>query len=251
MFRRHARIVEDSRPAPAPRETAAHNLSLAPDERIFAGDDRPSHYFRRVILGFAVIAAFCLAAGLGTAQPGPQSQRSPAEIVNILTWGREPIGGPFALTDHQGRARHDSDFQGKLMLVYFGFTFCPDICPTDLLSISQAVDLLGADGELVQPLFITVDPERDTAEHLAQYVSLFHPRLIGLTGEGDAIRRAADAYKVYYAKVKTGGADYTVDHTAFIYLMGAHGEYLGFFPPSTPAEKIADAIKQRLPKVLK
>lgn len=171
--------------------------------------------------------------------------------MNILTWGREPVGGPFALTDHQGRARRDSDFQGKLLLVYFGFTFCPDICPTDLLNMSLAVDQLGSDGELVQPLFITVDPERDTAEHLAQYVSLFHPRLIALTGKGDAIRRAADAYKVYYAKVGTGGTDYTVDHTAFIYLMGAQGEYLGFFPPSTPSEKIADAIRQRLPKVPK
>jgi protein SCO1/2 len=213
--------------------------------------DQPSHHFGHVILVSAVIAAFCLAAGLGSAQPGPQLQRSPAEIVNILTWGREPIGGPFALTDHQGRARRDSDFQGKLLLVYFGFTFCPDICPTDLLSISQAVDLLGSDGELVQPLFITVDPERDTVEHLAQYVSLFHPRLVGLTGDGDAIRRAADAYKVYYAKVGIGGTDYTVDHTAFIYLMGADREYLGFFPPGTSPEKIADAIRPRLPKLPK
>lgn len=207
--------------------------------------------FLAVMLRFALVAAFCLAAEPGSAQPGPQLQRSPAEIMNILTWGREPVGGPFALTDHQGRARRDSDFQGKLLLVYFGFTFCPDICPTDLLNISLAVDQLGSDGELVQPLFITVDPERDTAEHLAQYVSLFHPRLIALTGEADAIRRAADAYKVYYAKVGTGGTDYTVDHTAFVYLMGAQGEYLGFFPPNTSSEKIADAIRQRLPKVSK
>lgn len=204
-----------------------------------------------VMLRFALVTAFCLAAEPGSAQPGPQLRRSPAEIMNILTWGREPVGGPFALTDHQGRARRDSDFQGKLLLVYFGFTFCPDICPTDLLNISLAVDQLGSDGELVQPLFITVDPERDTAEHLAQYVSLFHPRLIALTGKGDAIRRAADAYKVYYAKVGTGGSDYTVDHTAFVYLMGAQGEYLGFFPPNTSSEKIADAIRQRLPKVPK
>lgn len=201
------------------------------------------------MLWLAAIAGFCLTAGLASTQQGSRLQPSPAEIINILTWGREPVGGPFALTDHQGRTRRDTDFQGKLLLVYFGFTFCPDICPTDLLSISQAVDLLGSDGELVQPLFITVDPQRDTVEHLAQYVSLFHPRLLGLTGAEDAIRRIADAYKVYYAKVDTGGSDYTVDHTAFIYLMGTRGEYLGFFPPSTSPQKIARAIKQRLPKI--
>ena len=106
-------------------------------------------------------------------------------------WNREPVGGPFALIDHTGEPRTDADFRGKLLLVYFGFTFCPDICPTDLQAIGLAVDQLGAAGESVQPLFITVDPERDTPEHLADYVSLFHPRLIGLTGSREAIRQAA------------------------------------------------------------
>ena len=98
-------------------------------------------------------------------------------------WNREPIGGPFALIDHDGRPRTDADFRGKLMLVYFGFTYCPDVCPTDLQAIGLAMDRSAPPANAVQPLFITVDPERDTPQHLAEYVPLFHPRLIGLSGD--------------------------------------------------------------------
>jgi cytochrome oxidase Cu insertion factor (SCO1/SenC/PrrC family) len=178
--------------------------------------------------------------------------RSAAEIMDILMWNREPVGGPFELTDHTGKPRTNSDFRGKLMLVYFGFTYCPDICPADLQAIGLALDKLGADGDSVQPLFITVDPERDTAQHLAEYVPMFHPRLIGLTGSAEAIRKAADAYKVYYAKVDPdsgkadGGGYYTVDHTAYIYLMDREGNYLGFFPPGTSADRMVEIIRPRL-----
>jgi len=175
--------------------------------------------------------------------------RSAAEVMDILMWNREPVGGPFELTDHSGKVRTSSDFRGKLMLVYFGFTYCPDICPTDLQQIGLAIDKLGMDGDSVQPLFITVDPERDTAQHLAEYVAMFHPRLIGLTGSSDAIRKAADAYKVYYAKVdppKGTEGYYTIDHTAFIYLMDREGNYLGFFPPGTSADRMVEIIRPRL-----
>jgi cytochrome oxidase Cu insertion factor (SCO1/SenC/PrrC family) len=174
--------------------------------------------------------------------------RSPAEIMDILMWNREPVGGPFELTDHTGRIRTERDFRGQWMLVYFGFTYCPDICPADLQAIGLALDKLGSDAERVQPLFVTVDPERDTAEHLAEYVPLFHPRLIGLTGSLEAVRKAADAYKVYFVKVALGkeAADYTVDHTAFIYLMDRDGNYLGFFPPGTSADRMVEIIRPRL-----
>lgn len=174
--------------------------------------------------------------------------RSPAEIMDILMWNREPVGGPFELIDHTGRARTERDFRGQLMLVYFGFTYCPDVCPTDLQAIGQALDKLGNDAASVRPLFVTVDPERDTAEHLADYVPMFHPRLIGLTGSPEAIRKAADAYKVYYAKIPVGqdASDYTVDHTAFIYLMDRDGNYLGFFPPGTSADRMVEIIRPRL-----
>ncbi|WP_050423208.1 SCO family protein [Bradyrhizobium tropiciagri] len=175
-----------------------------------------------------------------------QSARSAAEIMDILMWSREPVGGPFALTDQAGHARTDADFRGRLMLVYFGFTFCPDVCPTDLQAIGLALDKLGPDGDRVQPIFITVDPERDTASHLAEYVPLFHPRLIGLTGSGEAIRQVADAYKVYYARVPLKDGDYTVDHTAYIYLMDRDGNYLGFFPPGTSADRMVEIIRPRL-----
>jgi len=197
-------------------------------------------------------AAWAISVGLWLALlpagAGETAPRSPAEIMDILMWNREPVGGPFELIDHTGRPRSERDFRGRLMLVYFGFTFCPDICPTDLQAIGLAVDRLGRDGDGVQPLFITVDPERDTAQQLADYVRPFHPRLIGLTGSSDAIRKAADAYKVYYARVSTGtdAGDYTIDHTAFIYLMDRDGHYLGFFPPGTSADRMVEIIRPRL-----
>jgi cytochrome oxidase Cu insertion factor (SCO1/SenC/PrrC family) len=199
-----------------------------------------------------VLRAIVLWLMLAPAFAGETPTRSPAEIMDILMWNREPVGGPFELTDHTGKPRTERDFRGKLMLVYFGFTYCPDVCPTDLQAIGLTLDKLGADRDSVQPLFITVDPERDTAQHLAEYVPMFHPRLIGLTGSADAIRKAADAYKVYYAKVDpdSGKADdggtYTVDHTAYIYLMDREGNYLGFFPPGTSADRMVEIIRPRL-----
>ncbi|MBV8169894.1 MAG: SCO family protein [Alphaproteobacteria bacterium] len=167
--------------------------------------------------------------------------------MDVVMWNREPIGGPFALVDQTGARRTDADFRGKILLVYFGFTYCPDVCPTDLQEIAGALDRLGPDAAAVQPLFITLDPERDTPAHLKDYVALFHPRLVGLTGSAAAIKDAARAYRAYYAKVPLDGVkqdgDYTVDHSAFIYLMGRDGGYLGFFPPGTPAELIAGTLR--------
>jgi cytochrome oxidase Cu insertion factor (SCO1/SenC/PrrC family) len=197
-----------------------------------------------------ILARFILAAAL-IAPPTAtqaQSERSAGELMDAVMWGKEPIGGSFALIDHTGKPRTDTEFHGKLMLVYFGFSFCPDVCPTDLMAIGQAIDKLGSDGDRVQPLFITVDPERDTPAHLADYVPYFHPRLVGLTGDADHIRDAARAYRVYFAKVAIGGraAEYTVDHSGFIYLMDRDGRYLGFFPPGTPADRMAAIIKPHL-----
>ncbi|HEX7790150.1 MAG TPA: SCO family protein [Afipia sp.] len=176
------------------------------------------------------------------------SSRSAAELMDAVMWNREPIGGAFTLKDQTGKTRTDADFRGQLMLVYFGFTYCPDICPTDLQAITLAMDQLGTDAAKVQPLFVTLDPERDTSELLAQYVSLFHPRLIGLTGSQSDVARAADAYRVYYKRVKTGDKpdDYTVDHSAFIYLVDSDGKYLGFFPPGTDAPRLVEMIRPHL-----
>jgi cytochrome oxidase Cu insertion factor (SCO1/SenC/PrrC family) len=198
----------------------------------------------RKILAATALLCCCLA----TSSLAQTSPRSAAELMDAVMWNREPIGGSFALTDQTGQARTDVDFRGKLLLIYFGFTYCPDICPTDLQAIGLAMDQLGAKADSVQPLFITLDPERDTVEHLSQYVPLFHPRLIGLTGSISTVTQAANAYRVYYKRVNFDPAksDYTVDHSAFIYLVDRDGKYLGFFPPGTPAEKIAQMIEPYL-----
>jgi cytochrome oxidase Cu insertion factor (SCO1/SenC/PrrC family) len=190
------------------------------------------------------IAAFgALLLCLLPAAAQPQSERSASELMDVLMWNREPVGGPFALVDHTGMPRTDAQFRGKLLLVYFGFTFCPDVCPTDLQAIGQAMERLGTAAESVQPLFVTLDPERDTPQRLASYVTFFHPRLVGLTGKAQAIAQAAKAYKVYYAKVATSTNSYTVDHSGYVYLMDRDGKYLGFFPPGSPPERMVDVIR--------
>ena len=187
--------------------------------------------------------------GVTTSSLAQAPERSAAELMDAVMWNREPIGGPFALTDQNGVRRTDADFRGKLMLVYFGFTYCPDICPTDLQQMALAVDQLGPAGGTVQPVFITVDPARDTVEHLKDYMALFHPRFVGLTGDAAAIRQAARAYRVYYEKVeREDKSDYTLDHSVFIYLMDRDGRYLGFFPPGTSAERLAETMRSHLPE---
>jgi cytochrome oxidase Cu insertion factor (SCO1/SenC/PrrC family) len=195
--------------------------------------------------GLALALALGLAAG-GAAAHQP-SQRSAAELMDVLMWGREPIGGPFTLVDQQGRKRTDRDFRGKLLLVYFGYTTCQDVCPADLQQIGAAIESLGPAGEAVQPLFITLDPARDTSRRLAAYVPSFHPRLVGLGGSEAAVRKAADAYRVFFRKVPIGAnGDYGIDHAAFIYLMDRQGGYLGFFPPGTSASRMAEVIRPQL-----
>lgn len=171
-----------------------------------------------------------------------------ARLMEELMWNRTKIGGPFTLTDHTGRKRALADFRGRFTLLYFGFTNCPDVCPTDLYSMSKAIDELGPDGEKVNLVFVTLDPERDTPEKLAQYISLFHPRLVALTGTPGEIRSTANLYKVYFQKTKLGeGAnDYTVDHSAFVYLLNPEGRYLGFYPPNTSPDRIAQIVRQWL-----
>ena len=170
-----------------------------------------------------------------------------ARLMDDLMWGRGQVGGPFELIDHTGRKRTDADFRGKLVILYFGYTYCPDICPADLLQISLAVDKLGVAGADVQPLFISVDPERDTIGVLAEYVSAFHPRLIGLTGTPEQIRAVADSYKVYHAKYSPpDGGVYLIDHTGFTYLVGRDGQYIGFFPPGTSADRMVEIIRPLL-----
>jgi protein SCO1/2 len=177
----------------------------------------------------------------------PERERSAAELMDVVMWGREPIGGPFTLIDHNGQRRTDADFRDKLLLIYFGFTACSDACPTDLQAIAGAVDKLGPMGEGVQPLFITINPELDTPEQLKSYVALFHPRMIGLTGDRWQIHEVARAYKVYFARTTPAiRTDTSVDHSSVVYLVDIDGSYIGFFPPDTPADRMVEVLRPRL-----
>ncbi|MBN8531567.1 MAG: SCO family protein [Alphaproteobacteria bacterium] len=158
------------------------------------------------------------------------------------------IGGPFMLTDQNGGKVSDTQFRRKWMLVYFGFTSCPDVCPTDLLQITRLMDLLGSDADALAPLFISVDPERDTPEQLKTFASNFSPRIVFLTGTPEEIKQAMSAYKVYAAKKedKASALGYTVDHSAFLYLMDRDGKYYAHFAHGTPAEEMAKVIKEAI-----
>ncbi len=160
------------------------------------------------------------------------------------------FGGPFELVDHEGRPRGDADFRGRYLLIYFGYTYCPDICPTNLQTLSSALDLLGPRAEAVQPIFISVDPARDGVAQLRDYVAHFHPRLIGLTGSEAQVRAAARAYKIHRSKVLTDGDpesdDYLVNHSSITYLMGPDGKFVTLFPHDTEADFMAEAIGRYL-----
>ena len=189
---------------------------------------------------FVVASLLCWGLAAAAEQP------SAAQMMDDLMYGRGQVGGPFTLTDQTGKQRSDTDFRGKLMIVYFGYTYCPDVCPTDLMAITQALDALGPAAEGVQPVFITIDPERDT-KLLADYVSAFHHSLVGLTGSPDEIRKVANSYKAFYVKVQDERSrDYSIDHAGVIYLIGRNGEYLGFIPPQTSPDRLTEVLRKNL-----
>jgi protein SCO1/2 len=170
--------------------------------------------------------------------------------VILFVTGRAPspvgpavaaVGGPFRLEDQNGKPVTDADMKGKPFLVFFGFTHCPDICPTTLFDMSQLMKQLGPDADRTAALFITVDPERDTPKVLKDYLSNFDPHLRGLTGDPAAISAAIRAYRVYAKKVPLENGDYTMDHTAVVYLMDKDGHFVAPFDTSrTPQAEAAD-----------
>jgi protein SCO1/2 len=156
------------------------------------------------------------------------------------------VGGPFRLTDQNGRAVTEADFRGKTLLVFFGFTHCPDICPTTLFEISETLRRLGPDADKAAALFVTVDPERDTPAKLKDYISSFHPRIFGLTGTRAEIDAVLKEYRVYAKKVPLEGGDYTMDHSAVVYLMDKRGRFVAPFNLKRGAEQAAADLKQYL-----
>lgn len=201
----------------------------------------------RIILYFG-LGLIALASGLWVWDANQSAKNT---VSNIPLSLMAPAGGrPFALTDHDGKAVTDKDYKGKFMLVAFGYTYCPDVCPTGLQGISEALDILGDKADWVRPLFVTIDPERDTAASMKEYVAAFHPRLIGLTGTLEEVAAAAKSYRVYYNKLEIKGEDgkvmdkddYFMGHTTTVYLIGPDGRDREIFSFSTTPEVMADRM---------
>jgi cytochrome oxidase Cu insertion factor (SCO1/SenC/PrrC family) len=158
------------------------------------------------------------------------------------------VGGPFTMVNHKGQTVTDLDFRGRPMLLFFGFTYCPDICPTELQVMASALAELGEDGKDIQPILVSVDPARDTPEVLASYVSNFGDNFIGLTGSEKQVEAMAQAYRVFYSKVDNpkDPANYGMDHSSIIYLMGRDGTFLKHFSYTTDAKALATGLKTAL-----
>jgi protein SCO1/2 len=189
----------------------------------------------RSLLAFLAAALLCVAPA--RAEPAAPVKDEQPEIG---------IVSRYLLMDHKGRAISDQDFRGSFQLIAFGYTFCPDICPTTLAEMSLIMEKLGTRSKQLQPLFVTVDPERDTPEVLSRYTAYFHPRIIGLTGSPELVRRVADHFKVRYEKHWEPGAgknQYTVDHSAGMYLLGPDGGFLSKFAYATPPQEVAERIR--------
>ncbi len=163
----------------------------------------------------------------------------------VVSRGEALIGGPFTLTDQDGKVRRPADFRGQFMLVYFGYSYCPDICPTTLAVMADALEKLGPKAARIVPIFITIDPERDSSHILKTYMTSFGPRFIGLTGDAKAVAAAARAYRVYYRKRPLQGGGYAMDHSSQIYLMGPDGKFIADYDETLGPDGLAKALKQQ------
>lgn len=187
-----------------------------------------------LLLGAFVAGAAIVGAGVMTLLYAPGSERSSKVATQAA------VGGPFQLVDQDGQTVTDETFKGEPMLIFFGFTHCPDICPTTLFEMSQLFEALGPDARKVQGLFVTVDPERDTPEVMKSYIGSFHPSIQGLTGTPEQVAQIVKAYRAYAQKVPGKDGDYTMNHTAIVYLMDKNGSFvMPFDLKRSPADAAA------------
>jgi cytochrome oxidase Cu insertion factor (SCO1/SenC/PrrC family) len=173
---------------------------------------------------------------------GDQTGRLGASVSS----GRAEIGGTFALTDQDGKTRTDADFRGRFMLVYFGYSYCPDVCPTTLAMMSAALTKLGSRADRIVPVFVTIDPARDRPSVLKTYLASFGPDFVGLTGTDKQIESVAHAYHVYFAKHPLAGGNYAMDHSGVIYLMGPDGRFVTYYEDEIGPDKLAADLDKRL-----
>jgi cytochrome oxidase Cu insertion factor (SCO1/SenC/PrrC family) len=188
-----------------------------------------------------VVAGFllALAATLGVMSFLYQPSREKGSGIAL-------VGGPFSMINQNGEAVTEKNFAGQYMLVFFGFTFCPDVCPTQLQVMTEALNQMGSKADKITPVFVSVDPERDTPQAVKTYVSNFHPRMVGLTGSSEQVQQMTKAYRVFYQKVENAKRpqDYTMDHSAILYLMGPDGAFKGHFTAENdPAKLAAEIVK--------
>ncbi len=192
---------------------------------------------------WGLIALIGVAFLLGVLLRNPNLQGTNAK-ENLIAVTDDVFGGPFSLTDQNGKTITEKSFEGQYKLIYFGFTYCPAICPTELSKITTALNTLGSISKKIQPIFMTVDPERDTVEKMKNYVGLFHPALVGLTGPLGEIQKTLKAYKIYAAKVQDPSLnDYTMDHSSFVYLIAPDGRLLHIFKSADTADDMAKTIQ--------
>jgi protein SCO1/2 len=195
------------------------------------------------LIPYALLAAFVSAGALWHLG----DLRAHGVVQSVPTGQTVTIGGPFALTDQNGVVRTEKDYRGKYTLVFFGYTYCPDVCPTTLAVMSTALDKLGARADKIVPLFITVDPKRDTPEKLKSYLGSFGPRFVGLTGDPKDIAAVAKEYRVYYREHPAeNGGEYTVDHSGVVYLMDPGGAFLANYSLETSPEAMAADLAKTL-----
>lgn len=197
----------------------------------------------------ALIPYLLLVAALAGGLLWHQSEMVPGLGKNVIT-GRADVGGPFRLIDHTGKTVTEADFRGRYMLIYFGYSFCPDVCPTTLAVMAQALEKLGSKSQRIVPILVTIDPERDTPQVLADYMKAFGPTFVGLTGSVEAIKDAEKKFRVYAVKrpldpSKGSGGNYGVDHSSVLYLMGPDGKLVNFYDEAVSPDDLAKDLRQR------
>lgn len=202
-----------------------------------------------LILAAASVGALAVVGVLLVMNPEPRTLTSGSAIVGkTIRTGTPAIGGPFALISTNGESVTDKSFRGKWLLIFFGYTFCPDLCPTALTNVSAALEKIGAATSQIQPLFITVDPKRDTREVMADYLKSFDSRILGLTGTQTQIDSVIKEYRLYVAsqKSETGGDDYLVSHSAYIYLMDPQGQFVNVIQGNEDGDAIAAWLRKEM-----
>jgi cytochrome oxidase Cu insertion factor (SCO1/SenC/PrrC family) len=196
-----------------------------------------------------LIPYLLLAAALAGGVLWYESEQVP-RLGQVISTGKADVGGPFRLTDQTGKTVSDADFRGRYMLIYFGYSFCPDVCPTTLSVIAQALDKLGNDGKRIVPVFITIDPERDTPKVLTDYMKAFGANFVGLTGSAAEIKEVEKKYRVYAVKKPVDPNNpkrgYGMDHSSVLYLMGPDGKLVTFYDEAIPAEDLAKDLRGKM-----